>query len=117
MRLELNLDFEERFAADRFFFGVAYAPYCEGGGLNRPDGFKNTDWTRRAPGDTSDGEGIRFWTNYADHVRAGCLARAERLPDGHRVGALPAVRVHRADRPTASGMPRRSTTTPTWSSS
>ena len=69
MRLELNLDFEERFAADRFFFGVAYAPYCEGGGLNRPDGFKNTDWTRRPPGDTSDGEGIRFWTNYADHVR------------------------------------------------
>jgi len=69
MRLELNLDFEERFAEDRFFFGVAYAPYCEGGGLNRPDGFKNTDWTRRPPGDTSDGEGIRFWMNYADHVR------------------------------------------------
>lgn len=69
MRLELNLDFEERFASDNFFFGVAYAPYCEGGGLNQPDGFKNTDWTRRAPGDTTYSEGIRFWTNYADHVR------------------------------------------------
>ena len=31
MRLELDLDFKERFAPDRFFFGVAYAPYCEGG--------------------------------------------------------------------------------------
>jgi len=47
MRLELNLDFEERFAPDRFFFGVAYAPYCEGGGLNGPDGPKNSDWPRK----------------------------------------------------------------------
>ena len=40
MRLELDLDFKERLAADSFFFGVAYAPYCEGGGLNDPDGFE-----------------------------------------------------------------------------
>ena len=49
MRLELNLDFRERFAPDRFFFGVAYAPYCEGG-LNGPDDPKNTDWARSHPG-------------------------------------------------------------------
>jgi beta-glucosidase/6-phospho-beta-glucosidase/beta-galactosidase len=68
MRLELNLDFKERFAPDRFFFGVAYAPYCEGG-LNQPDGPKNTDWTRSHPGmGRTSGEGIRFWTDYAKHV-------------------------------------------------
>jgi beta-glucosidase len=64
VRLELNLDFERHFAPDDFFFGVAYAPYCEGGGLNAPDGHKNTDWTP----DSTRGEGIRFWTNYAEHV-------------------------------------------------
>jgi hypothetical protein len=47
MRLELNLDFKERFTPEEFFFGVAYAPYCEGSGLNQPDGPKNTDWSRR----------------------------------------------------------------------
>jgi len=69
VRLELNLDFEERFAPDRFFFGVAYAPYCEGGGLNAPDSFKNTDWTRKQTGrrDLMD-EGLGFWTNYAEHI-------------------------------------------------
>lgn len=68
MRLELNLDFEDRFAPDRFFFGVAYAPYCEGG-LNAPDGPKNTDWARSHPGlGKRSGEGIRFWTDYARHV-------------------------------------------------
>lgn len=68
MRLELNLDFEEWFAADRFFFGVAYAPYCEGG-LNGQDGLKNTDWTRERSGRRGKaGEGIRFWTDYAKHV-------------------------------------------------
>jgi beta-glucosidase/6-phospho-beta-glucosidase/beta-galactosidase len=69
VRLELNLDFEERFAPDRFFFGVGYAPYCEGGGLNAPDGFKNTDWTRKQTGrrELMD-EGLGFWTNYAEHV-------------------------------------------------
>jgi 6-phospho-beta-galactosidase len=69
MRLELDLDFRERFAPDEFFFGVAYAPYCEGG-LNGPDGLKNSDWTRRTPEQrTEASEGIRFWTNYAEHVR------------------------------------------------
>lgn len=68
MRLELNLDFKERFAPERFFFGVAYAPYCEGG-LNEPDGPKNSDWTREVSGRQGKaGEGIRFWTNYAEHV-------------------------------------------------
>jgi beta-glucosidase len=72
MRLELDLDFEDRFAADRFFFGVAYAPYCEGGGLNTADGPKNTDWVGHTLGE--DGaeqrapEGIRFWTDYGKHV-------------------------------------------------
>ena len=65
MRLELDLDFGERFAPDTFFFGVAYAPYCEGGGLNDPDGLKNTDWT---PGAGGAREGIRFWSNYAEHI-------------------------------------------------
>ena len=68
MRLELNLDFEERFAKDRFFFGVAYAPYCEGEGLNDPDGPKNSDWARMDTPRTTPYEGIRFWTNYAEHV-------------------------------------------------
>jgi beta-glucosidase/6-phospho-beta-glucosidase/beta-galactosidase len=64
MRLELNLDFAERFAADRFLFGVAYAPYCEGGGLNAVDGPKNVDWKPERAGY----EGIRFWANHAEHV-------------------------------------------------
>jgi beta-glucosidase/6-phospho-beta-glucosidase/beta-galactosidase len=68
VRLELNLDFDERFALDRFFFGVAYAPYCEGG-LNTPDGPKNSDWARERSGQRkSAGEGIRFWTDYAKHI-------------------------------------------------
>jgi beta-glucosidase/6-phospho-beta-glucosidase/beta-galactosidase len=65
MRMELDLDFRTRLDADRFFFGVAYAPYCEGAGLNGPDGPKNTDWV---PGRQRAGEGIRFWTDYAQHV-------------------------------------------------
>jgi beta-glucosidase/6-phospho-beta-glucosidase/beta-galactosidase len=69
LRLELNLDFEQRFAPDRFFFGVAYAPYCEGGGLNDPDGPKNSDWSRnRDQPRKAPYEGIRFWTDYAKHV-------------------------------------------------
>jgi beta-glucosidase len=67
VRLELNLDFANRFTPDDFFFGVAYAPYCEGG-LNSPDGFKNSDWLPETGG-WSAGEGIRFWTDYADHVK------------------------------------------------
>jgi len=67
VRLELNLDFRKHFAADEFFFGVAYAPYCEGG-LNSSDGFKNSDWVP-GTGGWSAGEGIRFWTDYADHIR------------------------------------------------
>lgn len=67
MRLELNLDFRMHFAADQFFFGVAYAPYCEGG-LNDPDGLKNTDWVPPERGGGGMGEGIRFWTDYAKHV-------------------------------------------------
>jgi beta-glucosidase/6-phospho-beta-glucosidase/beta-galactosidase len=66
--LELDLDFARKFAADEFMFGVAYAPYCEGAGLNEPDGPKNTDWTRRKPG-AGGGVGLDFWTHYADHVR------------------------------------------------
>ena len=67
MRLELNLDFEERFAPDRFFFGVAYAPYCEGG-LNGPDGSEEHGLGAiRKPGDKRR-RGIRFWTNYPKHV-------------------------------------------------
>ena len=66
MRLELDLDFKERFAPENFFFGVAYAPYCEGG-AQRPGRLKNTDW---APDGAKDDRtsGIRFWTDYADHV-------------------------------------------------
>ena len=69
MRLELNLDFAERFAAERFFFGVAYAPYCEGGGLNAPDGPKNTDWSRRGHRQAGGyDEGIGFWDHHAEHI-------------------------------------------------
>jgi len=69
MRLELNLDFEERFAPERFFFGVAYAPYCEGGGLNAPDGPKNTDWTKRGHREAGGyDEGIGFWDHHAEHI-------------------------------------------------
>src|SRR5262245_17161728 len=67
MRLELNLDFEARFGPDRFFFGVAYAPYCEGG-LNEPDGLKNSDWARPGRDHSKPYEGIRFWSDYAKHV-------------------------------------------------
>jgi beta-glucosidase len=68
MRLELNLDFEKHLAPENFFFGVAYAPYCEGG-LNEPDGLKNTDWSPEWHGKGKGGEGIRFWDNYADHIK------------------------------------------------
>ena len=44
MRLEPNLDFEERFRTDRFFFRVAYAP-----------GLRGRD------------EGVGFRPNYAGH--------------------------------------------------
>jgi beta-glucosidase/6-phospho-beta-glucosidase/beta-galactosidase len=67
MRLELNLDFAEHFSPDDFFFGVAYAPYCEGG-LNYPDGPKNTDWSRQQQRGREPGEGIRFWSDYAKHM-------------------------------------------------
>lgn len=66
MRLELNLDFKNHFEPRNFFFGVAYAPYCEGG-LNAAAGFKNTDWMPETGG-WSAGEGIRFWTDYAKHI-------------------------------------------------
>jgi beta-glucosidase len=66
MRLELNLDFKERFAPGEFFFGVAYATYCEGG-LNHPDGLKNSDWMRQGHAQSGT-EGIRFWTHYAEHI-------------------------------------------------
>ena len=65
MRLELNLDFAERFASDRFLFGVAYAPYCEGAGLNTPDGCKNTDWAAGARGDRAS---LGFYDRYLEHV-------------------------------------------------
>ena len=73
MRLELDLDFARQFAPDEFFFGVAYAPYCEGG-LNGPDGPMNTDWTRRPPGSEGASEGIRFWTELR-RSRASWLRR------------------------------------------
>ena len=65
MRLELNLDFAERFDPDRFLFGVAYAPYCEGAGLNTPDGCKNTDWAAGARGDRAS---LNFYDRYLEHV-------------------------------------------------
>lgn len=63
--LELNLDFAERFAPERFLFGVAYAPYCEGAGLNSPGGCKNTDW---AAGARSEGTSLGFFEHYREHV-------------------------------------------------
>lgn len=65
MRLELNLDFVERFAPERFLFGVAYAPYCEGAGLNTPEGCKNTDWAAGARGDRRN---LAFYDRYLEHV-------------------------------------------------
>ena len=67
MRLELNLDFEERFAPDRFFFGVAYAPYREGGGLNDPDGRGASPPRSTDPTDPPAWDGAAL-DHYADMV-------------------------------------------------
>ena len=86
MRLELNLDFTERFAPEEFFFGVAYAPYCEGSGLNQPSGPKNTDWSRQQALHREPGEGIRLWTNYAEQPHASAMARSRHLARRPRSG-------------------------------
>jgi beta-glucosidase/6-phospho-beta-glucosidase/beta-galactosidase len=69
MTLHLDLDFA-RFAPERFFFGVANAPYLCEGGYNTPDGPKNSYGWFEAEGLVPvSGETTRFWTDHAEHVR------------------------------------------------
>lgn len=69
MNLELDLDFEKAFDSNRFFFGVANAPYLSEGGYNFPEGIKNSfavlelsDKIERSR------ESTRFWTDYEKHI-------------------------------------------------
>jgi beta-glucosidase/6-phospho-beta-glucosidase/beta-galactosidase len=69
VNLELDLDFASRFTPDKFFFGVANAPYLSEGGYNYPDGIKNSfavlelsDRIERSR------ESTRFWTDYERHI-------------------------------------------------
>ena len=98
MRLELDLDFAERFAPDDFFFGVAYAPYCEGAGSTTGRVEEHRLVARR-----EGGRGDPLLDGLRRAHRARRVPGTERVPHGHRVGALPAVRVHRADRAAALG--------------
>ena len=69
MRLELDMDFESRFAPDQFFFGVANAPYLCEGGYNVPNGPANSYGVLEASGRIpASGETTRFWTDYASHI-------------------------------------------------
>ncbi|MER3389784.1 MAG: family 1 glycosylhydrolase [Microcella sp.] len=68
MKLFLDLDFSH-FGRDRFFFGVANAPYLAEGGLNTPDGPKNSYGFLEQSGDFPvSGEGTRYWTDYQAHI-------------------------------------------------
>ena len=70
MRLELNLDFAKHFTPDNFFFGVANCPYLAEGGYNYPDGPKNSYGLMELSGRIEkSGEAVRFWTNYAEHIK------------------------------------------------
>ncbi len=70
MRMELNLDFKQHFAADNFFFGVANAPYLCEGGYNYPEGMKNSYGVLELSGKIEkSGEAIRFWTDYAEQIK------------------------------------------------
>lgn len=69
MNLHLGLDFRSEFAKDRFFFGVANAPYLCEGGYNTPDGPKNSFGYFEAEGTVPvSGETTRFWTQYRSHL-------------------------------------------------
>ena len=69
MNLYLDLDFRSAFAKDRFFFGVANAPYLCEGGYNTPDGPKNSFGYFEAEGSVPvSGETTRFWTQYRSHI-------------------------------------------------
>lgn len=69
MTLHLDLDFG-RLAADRFFFGVANAPYLCEGGYNTPDGPKDSYGYFETEGLVPvSGEATRYWTEYREHVR------------------------------------------------
>ena len=70
MRMELNLDFDHDFAPEKFFFGVANAPYLAEGGYNYPDGMKNSYGVLELSDKIEkSGESTDFWTNYAEHIR------------------------------------------------
>lgn len=69
MNLYLDVDFDRHFPRDRFFWGVANAPYLCEGGYNTPEGPKNSYGYAEAIGDVPvSGETTRFWTNYAQHI-------------------------------------------------
>lgn len=69
MNLYLDLDFVEHFAKDKFFFGVANAPYLCEGGFNTPNGPKNSFGYFEAQGKVPpSGETTRYWENYLEHI-------------------------------------------------
>src|SRR4051812_29807791 len=83
MNLHVDLNFRHAFSPDRFFFGVANAPYLCEGGYNTPDGPKNNFGYFEAQGKVPpSGETTRFWTDYEQHI-----ALAARLGlDAFRMG-------------------------------
>jgi beta-glucosidase/6-phospho-beta-glucosidase/beta-galactosidase len=70
MELELDLDFKQAFNPDRFFFGVANAPYLCEGGYNTPEGIKNSYGALEASGQFErSGDAVRYWTDYAEQIK------------------------------------------------
>lgn len=69
MNLHLDLNFRDAFSPDKFFFGVANAPYLCEGGYNTPDGPKNNFGYFEAQGKVPpSGEATRFWTDFEQHI-------------------------------------------------
>ncbi len=69
MNLYLDMDFGRAFTPDAFFFGVANAPYLCEGGLNTPEGPKNSYGYFEAEGKVPPSGGTtRYWRDYQKHV-------------------------------------------------
>ncbi len=62
------------------------------------------------------GEGIRFWTNYAEHIELAASLGLNAFRMGIEWARCQPSAVDGADRSAARGTRRRSITTPTWSS-
>lgn len=69
MNLYLDLNFRQSFGPDRFFFGVANAPYLCEGGYNSPGGPQNSfGYFERSGLVPASGQTTRFWTEYEQHI-------------------------------------------------